>query len=174
MRSALLTEKVSNRSHPDDLVVAHLLLYAQETFHEGVALTDDPAIQQLIMEAFINSRVARLFRMRDTWMRVSGQRITYQPAQTALWEKRAAQRLSEIALDTVGPYALLDKQDPRAPLNGELELQQRTSLSRQSDKGTVGTLSAILAHHLGLGRTQHVMLAAVPQAALTGSSSLSG
>ena len=83
--------------------MADLLVYARETFQNGVALIDAAAIQQLLMDAYIDSHIGRLFRMRDTWMRATKQTMTYQGALTALWEKRAALRLSETALYMAGP-----------------------------------------------------------------------
>ena len=154
MRAALLAEDMSSCSPNEESLVADLLVYARETFQNGVALIDAAAIQQLLMDAYIDSHIGRLFRMRDTWMRATKQTITYQGALTALWEKRAALRLSETALYMAGPYALLEAQDPRGPLNGALELQQRTSLTRQSANGTISTLSTIVAGWLGLDQSR--------------------
>ena len=154
MRAALLAEDVSSCSPKEDSIVADLLQYARDTLQQRVALIDEPAIQQLLMEIYIDSHIGWLFGVRNTWMRATQQTMTYQAAQTAMWEKRAALRLSEVAMHMAGPYALLDAQDPRAPLRGELELQQRTSLTRQSANATIETLSSIVAGWLGLDQSR--------------------
>ena len=107
-------------------------------------------LQQLVMESYIKSRVARLFRMRDAWMRENGNHITYQQAQTRLWEGHAAMRLAEIVREVAGPYSLLDRQDPRAPAEGRFELQQRGSLDQNSSNGHWLADRKAIARHLGL------------------------
>ena len=108
------------------------------------------------MEAYIESKINRLFRMRDSWMRSTGQSLDYHAAQTALRETRAALRLSEITRYVMGAYSLLDRRDPRAPSAGSLELQQRMSLVRQSQDSSVEGYVAAIAQHLGLGQPQDV------------------
>ena len=125
-------------------------------------LLDHPVLQQLLMEAHIESRINQLFRMRDAWMRSTGQDMTYQAAQTALLESRAARRLSEISRDVMGAYALLDRRDPRAPSAGTLELQQRMSLVHQSQDSGVEGYAAAIAQHLGMGMPQDLSMETSP------------
>ena len=132
--------------------VADLLQYAKETTHEGTALSKEPIRRQLLVEAYINSRMMRLLHMRDAWMRSTGQTITYQAAQTASMEKRADMRLSKIVQDVVGIYALLDKDDSKAPTQGRFESHQRQSLAQQNPNGTVETYAEVIIKRLGLGQ----------------------
>jgi len=124
-----------------------LLDYARTTTVQGVSIAAEPVRQQLLMEAYINRGIQRLFRMRDTWMRSTGTALTYHAAQTRLWEHRSALRLSEITREVMGVYALLDHRDPRAPNNGNFELQQRLALTNSSASGSD---SKIIARALGL------------------------
>ena len=87
---------------------------------------------QLVMDAYIDRRVSRLFRIRDACIRQHTGNITYHRAQTRMLEARAAKRLWEVAGQVMGPYSLLDRQDPRAPAHGRFEAQQRESLARNS------------------------------------------
>ena len=150
-RSSFLDEPATKHPRLQEPEVEALLQFARENNREGLPLLDHPVLQQLLMEAYMESKINRLFRMRDAWMRSTGQSLGYQTAQTALRETRAAPRLSEIARHVMGAYSLLDRRDPRAPSGGSLELQQRVSLIRQSqDSGVEGYMAAI-AQLLGLG-----------------------
>jgi alkylation response protein AidB-like acyl-CoA dehydrogenase len=154
-QAGLLSEEIgdyiSANDPMNDQAVAALLEYARETVRDGVPLIEEPVFQQLLMEAYINSRVTRLLKMRNSWMLDTGQAVTYQASQAAIWEKRAAERLSEIAREVAGIYALLDRDDPRSPTQGDLGVQQRWSLAQGSANGTVESHSEIIAHYLGLG-----------------------
>ena len=153
-RSSLLEEPATRHPRLQEPEVEALLQFAKENCREGVPLLAHPVLQQLLMEAYIESRINRLFRMRDSWMRSTGQSLDYHAAQTALRETRASLRFSEITRYVMGAYSLLDRRDPRAPSAGTLELQQRMSLVRQSqDSGVEGYVAAI-AQHLGLGTTR--------------------
>ncbi len=87
---------------------------------------------QMVMDAYIDRRVSRLFRVRDANISQHAGNITYHRAQTRMFEARAAKRLSEVAGQVMGPYSLLDREDPRAPAHGWFEAQQRESLVRSS------------------------------------------
>ncbi|PKB80969.1 MAG: hypothetical protein BZY88_07430 [SAR202 cluster bacterium Io17-Chloro-G9] len=150
-RSSLLEEAAARHPRLREPDLEALLQFAQDNSREGVPLLDHPVLQQLLMEAYIQSRVNRLFRMRDAWMRSTGQRLEYQAAQTAMGETRAALRFSEIARNVMGAYSLLDREDPRAASGGSLELQQRMSLVLQSQDSGVEGYAAAMAQHLGLG-----------------------
>jgi alkylation response protein AidB-like acyl-CoA dehydrogenase len=168
MNATLLAEPVTERASSEEQEVADLLQYAKETTREGVSLSEEPTLQQLLLEAYINSRISRLFHMRNTWLGATGQPLTYHAAQTALWEKRTALRLSEIVREVVGIYALLDHQDPRAPTQGEFELQQRRSLAQQNPSGTVEVYAGVMAKRLGLGKIKRGRRVAPPKEASTG------
>ena len=133
-----------------DAGVVRLQEYAETATKQGLPLIQEPVIQQMVMDAYIDGRVARLFQMRDAWLQASGQNTTYQPAQTRMWRKRAAQRYSRTVRQVVGVYALLDEKDPRAPAQGNFELQQRQSLVLDDPAGVSGSDAAIIARHLGM------------------------
>ena len=149
-QSSLLEEPATRHARLQDPELEDLLQFAKENCREGVPLLDHPVLQQLLMEAYIESRINRLFRMRDSWMRSTGQSLDYHAAQTALRESRAALRLSEISRHVMGAYSLLDRRDPRAPSAGRLELQQRMSLVRQSQDSGVEGYVADIAQRLDL------------------------
>ena len=152
MQSTTLAEPEPQYHTIENQEVVDLLQYAQETTRDGDALIKEPVLQQLLVEAYINSQIARLFRMRNAWMAATGQELTYHTDQVAMWEKQVALRLSRIVRDVMGIYALLDHQDPRSPFHGRFELQQRRSLSIQNPTGAYEVHAAAVAKHLGLGQ----------------------
>ena len=155
VQAGLSMSEASPPALDEDAEVGGLLRYAAETTREGELLKEQPPLQQLLMEAVINSRVARLFRMRDAWMRETGRPMTYEATQTAAWERRASMRLSGVVRDVVGIHALLDASDPDAAGEGGFELQQRRSLAELNPTGTVEYAAATIARHLRLGERKH-------------------
>ncbi len=152
MHSALNAGPETDAPPKLDAGVIRLQQYAESTTRLGLPLIQEPVIQQMVIDAYIDGRVARLFETRDAWMRANGQKTTYQPAQTRMWRKRSAQRYSKVVRQVVGVYALLDDKDPRSPAGGEFELQQRQSLGSDDPAGVSGSDAAIIARHLGMAR----------------------
>ncbi len=151
MRAAVTDVPNVDAAPPEDHEVEALLRYAATATRDGVVLSEQPVFRHILMEAVIASRLTRLFRMRDAWMRASGTPLTYHALETARWERRAAMRLAQIARDVAGPFALLDRTDPGAPSAGRIERHQRRSLAEQNPTGTPEAASAAMAQRLGLG-----------------------
>ena len=107
--SRLMVGALKSAAEMDDL-----LSYAIEVERDGTPLMLEPVRQLILMDAFIESRVAQLMHRRNAWMKTVGQEITYHVAQADLMERRA-RAAGRTATDQVaGPYALLDANDPRA------------------------------------------------------------
>ncbi len=125
---------VSGVQYPpeQDKDVTHLLEWARTTTRDGVSISKEPFLQQLLMEVHVKSQVARLFRLRNAWMAANGKPLTYELAETALWEKQAALRLSQVVREVMGLFAVLDQRDAWAAVNGSLQRQQRQSLAQQN------------------------------------------
>ena len=98
--------------------------------------------QQLLVEAYIASRVMRLLRMRGAWLRESGQGEGFEEAEAKLWEERAMERLSEAAQESIGIYALLDADDPAAAAGGRFQRLQLRELSEKSGNPSAGDMAA--------------------------------
>ena len=154
MRSTLSVASDSDVHPRLDPIVFHLQRYAETTTRQGVPLIQEPVTQQVVMEAYIEGQVARLFQTRDAWMRATAQKNTYQAAQTRMWRKRAAQRYAQIVRQVVGVYALLDEDDSMAPGRGEFATHQRESLRPDDPAGVSGSDAAIIARHLGMVRKE--------------------
>ncbi|MBI2855428.1 MAG: acyl-CoA dehydrogenase family protein [Chloroflexi bacterium] len=151
LQSTLLNVTLPEYPLHKDRDVADLIRYACENSRYGEALSRQPLFQQLLMEVYINSQLLRIFKIRNTWMATTGQKITYHPAQVALLEKRSAQRLAQVTRDIMGIYALLDARDARVPLGGRPQFLQRRSITRQNPTGGLEVQAGEIARHLGLG-----------------------
>jgi alkylation response protein AidB-like acyl-CoA dehydrogenase len=116
----------------------------------GAPLSAGPIGQQLLVEAYISSRVMRLLRMRAGWLDESSQGDGHERAAAARWEERASQRLSEVVQQVVGVYAQLDENDPRAVAAGRFERLQRAELAARSDGVGDGSPEALIAAALAL------------------------
>ena len=127
-----------------------LLDYARAKESQGEQLSADPVRQQLLVEAYIASRVMRLLRMRAGWLSESKQGDGHEEAEAALWEERASQRLSEVVRQVVGVYAQLDESDPRTVASGRFERLQRGELAARAHGVGAGSTEELIAAALGL------------------------
>jgi alkylation response protein AidB-like acyl-CoA dehydrogenase len=150
MQAALLAKPVTDYPPDHDEDVDGLIQFARETNMYGAALSKEPFLRQLLMEAYLNSHVVRVMRKRNAWMVNTGQELTYHIAEVALMEKRAALRLSRIVRDVIGLYAMLDHEDHRSPFRGRLERQQKRSLTLQNPNGGPEVQAGAIAKHLQL------------------------
>lgn len=160
MQTQTLDDTLTEPPVACDQDVAALFKYASETIRDGIAISNNPVLKQLLVEAFINSQVSRLFSMRNAWMAKSLHPITYENAQATLWNKNSARRLARIARDVLGIYALLNYQDPRAPSHGRLEFQQRQSLTESNQTAGPDVHLMTMAKKLGLGTNNSKDIAA--------------
>ena len=127
-----------------------LLEYARGRESHGAPLSAEPVRQQLLVEAYIASRVMRLLRMRAGWLSESKQGDGHEKAVAALWEERASQRLSEVVQQVVGVYAQLAEGAPRAVAAGRFERLQRGELAARADGVGAGSTEELIAAALGL------------------------
>ena len=149
MQDSLMEEPLLEYPPDQDEDVANLIKYASETTRYGVALSKQPFYQQLLMEVYINSEIVRIFRVRNAWMAGTGEKLTYHNAETALLEKQAALRLSQVVREVMGIFALLGADDPMAPVKGKFQGHQKRSLSRQNPTGGPEVQAGAIAKHLG-------------------------
>ena len=136
--------------------VSSLLQYARQTLRRGRPLSGEPLLQGSLVDAFIAGRIGRLLGLRNTWVAEVGERLTYHEAQLALWERTCAVRLAELGREILGPYALLDDLDPRAPWRGVFERQQRRGFALQTSIDPTGPEQAAVARGLGLRESREL------------------
>lgn len=136
-------------------VLSALLQYARETYRNGAPLSQDPHLQQRIVQAYIDTHIVRLIALRNFWMfnNKDRMRLTFHGSQNSLMRKELSLRMANTVLEVVGPYALLD--DPKwGPLKGVFEVQQRQGITDHHPGGTTEIQKLIMARRLGLSRTR--------------------
>ena len=114
----------------------------------------DKHLQQVVIDAFIDTEISRLFRMRNFWLYSAHQEMTYQGSQAALWGKEHNLRVADAIREVLGLESLLGVEDPEAPMGGEFEHQQRESLAGAHPGGTIEVQKVIVARRLGVSRTR--------------------
>ena len=143
LRSAVRTDEMLDR----------LMTYARETKRGGRPLSDDPEVQDSLVDFYIQSQVTRLLHFRNFAYRAHGTQLTYEGPQAYLYQKRSALAKARAVLDVMGPRALLS--DPEwAVADGHVEVHQRASIVEQHPGGTAEIQRVIIARRLGIGRSQ--------------------
>ena len=127
-----------------------LLNYARATQKPGSPLSDDPVRQQMLVEAYISSRIMRLFRMRSASVHQIETQEGYEIAESALWEAKASTQLVNTTHDVIGIFAMLDSSDPHAPDGGRFEKFQRKNLGARDSASETNTYTKIASKILGL------------------------
>ena len=137
---------------PRDEALENILQYAAETTRNGETVDSDPVLQQVAMEALIDSRINTLFTQRNYFMYQARQEMTYHGPQASMFTKTFRITNADRARDIMGMYSLLGVRDPRAPFDGAPEVYQRSSLTGAHPGGTIEIQKVIMARRIGIGR----------------------
>ena len=144
---------------PRDRRILHIIDYCKKTLRNGRPISNDPMVQDILVQLYIGYHVERLWGLRNFAM-AKGQipRIHYTGTQTALHSRRFAPELGKALMDILGPHCLID--DPELQiLAGEVQYQMRLA-DVTHEAGTPEVQQIMMARGLGLGR-----IAASPAAA---------
>jgi alkylation response protein AidB-like acyl-CoA dehydrogenase len=113
---------------------------------------NNPAIRELLVDLFLDAKCNRLLYSRTFWKASHGIPTSYEGSQNNLLFKLFMPKFGNIALEVLGPYALVT--DPKwTVLFGRIEnLQRRCTLTHGA--GTPEAQKMIIARALGLSRTR--------------------
>ena len=139
---------------PIDEALENLLKYTKEIQRNGEPVGNDPVMQQLAVDAYIDSRINTLFAQRNYWMYQARQEMTYHGSQSDLFRKTFRSRNADRARDIMNMYSLLGVDDPRAPFGGQPEVYQRSSLTGAHPGGTLEDQKLIISRRMGNSRTR--------------------
>ena len=132
-------------------LVDHLFEYCRENQRNGQPLTKDPDVRDKLIDIYVEAEIARLFNLRNYWMRHSKAEITYEGPQASYWRKMSGLRMSQSILDILGPSALT--YDPQwGAADGHMEAHQRSALVAIHPGGTADSQKLIMARRIGIGR----------------------
>ena len=71
-------------------------------------LIDDEVAQDRVAEAYARTQVVKLLGLRNYWLAMAKQPLTYEGPQAYLMEKQSAQWFASATLDVLGPAALYE------------------------------------------------------------------
>ena len=132
-------------------LVDHLFEYCRENQRNGQPLTKDPDVRDKLIDIYVEAEIARLFNLRNYWMRHSKAEITYEGPQASYWRKMSGLRMSQSILDILGPSALT--YDPQwGAADGHMEAHQRSAIVAIHPGGTADIQKLIMARRIGIGR----------------------
>ena len=132
-------------------LVDHLFEYCRENQRNGQPLTKDPDVRDKLIDIYVEAEIARLFNLRNYWMRHSKADITYEGPQASYWRKMSGLRMSQSILDILGPSALT--YDPQwGAADGHMEAHQRSAIVAIHPGGTADIQKLIMARRIGIGR----------------------
>ena len=97
----------------------------QKTAIRRQNLSEDPEIQDLLVDVFVEAEISRLFGLRNYWMSRTHQKLAHEGPQHSYYRKKSGLRVGQAILKVLGPYALTN--DPKWDLSdGAMEVFQRS------------------------------------------------
>lgn len=117
----------------------------------GQPLSSDPDARDLLVEIYIEAEIARLFRLRNYWLRHAGKPFTYEGSQMAFYRKMSGLRTGKAILELLGPQALTND-SVWGPAEGHIEAHQRSSVVDIHPGATPDIQRVIMARRIGIGR----------------------
>ena len=132
-------------------MVDRIFEYMREIERDGKPLKENQDARDALADVFIESEIARLFGLRNYWMRHSHQPMSYEGPQSSFYRKHTGLKVAEAILQMLGPYALTN--DPKWDLSNEhMEVYQRSSIVALHPGGTTDIQKVIMARRIGIGR----------------------
>ncbi len=128
-----------------------LLRYCRETKRDGLALTQDQDVRDVLADVYIKAEVTRLFGLRNFGLIYSGRTRSYEGPQLSYYRKMAGLWMTGAILEAVGPAALTSDPGWGSP-DGFLELQQRNGIVAVHPGGTADVQRVSMARRIGIGR----------------------
>ena len=128
-----------------------LLRYCQETKRDGVPLTQNQDVRDVLADVYIKTEVTRLFGLRNFWLTYARRPRSYEGPQLSYYRKMAGLWMTGAILEAVGPAALTTRSHWGSP-DGFLELQQRNGIVAVHPGGTADIQRVSMARRIGIGR----------------------
>ena len=129
-------------------VFYELVEYCKKTNRGGRRLADDPHVRELLADLYIDAKAGRLLFDRTFWKSSHGITTYYEGSQNALYYKTFMPKLAAVALEILGPAALVT--DPKwTVLHRKIERWQRYGLLTHG-AGTPEAQRIVMARFLGL------------------------
>ena len=127
--------------------------FATETKRNGVPLIEIPWVRTLMADRYIDCEVARLMAYNVAYMQSQDLIPTKEASMSKVFGSETVQRVSEAALDILGMYGTLGREDKWAPLKGRVQENWMNAFAGTIAAGTSEIQRNIIAGRgLGLPR----------------------
>ena len=127
--------------------------FATETKRNGVPLIEIPWVRTLMADRYIDCEVARLMAYNVAYMQSQDLIPTKEASMSKVFGSEVVQRVTEAALDILGMYGTLGREDKWAPLNGRVQENWMNAFAGTIAAGTSEIQRNIIAGRgLGLPR----------------------
>jgi alkylation response protein AidB-like acyl-CoA dehydrogenase len=112
-------------------------------------LLEDEVAQDRVAEAYVRSQVVKLLGLRNYWLSIARQPMTYEGPQAYLMEKKTAQWFASALLDVLGPTALYDDGQRDHAILSDF---QAFSILAMHGGGTAEIQKLIMSRRIGIGQ----------------------
>ena len=127
--------------------------FATETKRNGVPLIEIPWVRTLMADRYIDCEVARLMAYNVAYMQSQDLIPTKEASMSKVFGSEVVQQVTEAALDILGMYGTLGREDKWAPLNGRVQENWMNAFAGTIAAGTSEIQRNIIAGRgLGLPR----------------------
>ena len=134
-------------------VLEDLVQYARETERNGRRLSDDPAVRDKLAEMAIEIDVLYAYFWRTAWLMDQGQFPEMETSVLKMFATELSRKLSNVAMEVLGPMGTLERGSKGAPLRGLMSLGYLDGISGPIGAGTSEIQRSIIATRgLGLPR----------------------
>ena len=137
-----------------DAPIDNILSYMQQHLKEGKSPGGDPVLQQIAIEAYIESHVDTLFAMRVRSMYHARMEMQWEGPMGFLYNRMHGIRNVGRIRDVMGMDTLVGPHDPLAPQGGAQDAYQRSSFILQHGAGSLNISKVVLARRIGISRTR--------------------
>ena len=128
-------------------------VYATETKRNGQPIMEIPWVRNLMADRYIDCEVARLIAYNVAYMQSQGLVPTKEASMSKVFGSETVRRVTEAAMDVLGLYGTLGREEKWAPLNGRVQEHWMLSFSGTIAAGTSEVQRNIIAGRgLGLPR----------------------
>ena len=142
------------RPAPTDPEAENLVAFARQTRINGGALGQDPVLQQIAMDAQLESHISSILLRRTNWMYHRRMEVQHEGSMANVFGREYSLRNATRIREVMGLYSLLGTRDPRAPLGGAQEVAQRSRAGQNHGGGSTNINKVILARRIGISRTR--------------------
>ena len=142
------------RAVPRDENTDSLVDYLKETKQGEGTLGNDEVVQQVAMDAVLDSHVQSLLLQRTYWMYQNRMSIQYEGNVANVHGRESSLRNARRIRELYGPYGFLGTKEPGAPHGGAQEVNQRQRAGQNHAAGSTNIAKVILARRIGISRTQ--------------------